>query len=317
MDQHVPGREVPGIDQRQRVGRQVAVAEHRPLGPPRRARGVEQRGEVAVLARHGGEILGRALGGLRQASLPRRVQSQHPRPGLFGGGSQRLGAGRVADEDPRLGIGQEILDLGRGVSGVQRQEHGPGPNDRQIEDDRLDRLFHLHRHAVPRRDAEGGQRIGHAPAAGDQPGMGDARAAGGLDGGGLGVGDAPGDAVENVHGRLRQERSGAFRSGARMQMAWASRGGPVVILTCPPMRIAAPCVLLVRSGGARPGQAHLPGARGPSGRCPLRPGHEAGGTGAMPACATALRSKLKVARQPASRPASAIMWSEKPAPPPR
>ena len=39
------------------------------------------------------------------------------------------------------------------------------------------------------------------------------------------------------------------------------------------------------------------------------------GTIVMPALATACRSKLKMARQPASREARAIRWSEKPAPP--
>jgi hypothetical protein len=66
----------------------------------------------------------------------------------------------IADEHCRLGITQEIVDLGPGVSGVQRQERGARAQRAEKGEHRLDALFHLQCHPVARPDAERGKGAG-------------------------------------------------------------------------------------------------------------------------------------------------------------
>ena len=42
--------------------------------------------------------------------------------------TSRFPPGGIADEDRRLGVAEEVTDLGGGVGGVQRQEHRPRPH---------------------------------------------------------------------------------------------------------------------------------------------------------------------------------------------
>ena len=67
---------------------------------------------------------------------------------------------RVADDDLRLGIADEIVELGQGIGGVERQVDGAGPDAGQIEHDRFGALFRLDRHAVARLDAALDQQVG-------------------------------------------------------------------------------------------------------------------------------------------------------------
>ncbi len=149
------------------------MGQHRTLGPAGGARGVEQRGKVVPVPRHGGKGLG-GIGGVSQAAPPHGVQRDHAGTGGLGGLAQRLLPGGVADKDLGLGIAQEIADLGGGVAGVQRQEHRARPQGGEIEDDRLNRFLDLNRHPVAGLDAQTRQRIGHAAAARDQVAIADA-----------------------------------------------------------------------------------------------------------------------------------------------
>ena len=134
VQEHVAGLEAPRLVQRQRVGRQVAVAQHGALGPPRGARGVEQGGEF-VAAHRGALEPGREVAArVHERAAALRVQRQqvaHP-----GGPSAhpelRLPLGR-ADHDRRLGVGQHVLDLGPPVGGVERQVDGARAQTGEIE----------------------------------------------------------------------------------------------------------------------------------------------------------------------------------------
>ena len=61
---------------------------------------------------------------------------------------------RIADDERRLGIADEIVELGGRVGGVERQEDGAGPHAAEIEKQRLGRFFDLHRDPVAGRDAQ-------------------------------------------------------------------------------------------------------------------------------------------------------------------
>ena len=101
--------------QRQRIGGEVVVAQHRALGAARRARGVEDRGEI-VAARRPRSRTRRALSaaGIGQRALAvgiERLDRAHAaarrdrRPAPACAGSQTNSA--------RLGVAEEIFDLGR------------------------------------------------------------------------------------------------------------------------------------------------------------------------------------------------------------
>ena len=67
-----------------------------------------------------------------------------------------------ADDDARLGVGDEVLDLARLVGGVQRQEDMAGAQHAQVQQHRLDRFFGLHRDARALGQAERIQQVGDA-----------------------------------------------------------------------------------------------------------------------------------------------------------
>ena len=81
---------------------------------------------------------------------PARVEGVHHRhAGLPRHGREGLALGRIADEQRRLGIAEEVGDLGRRVGGVQRQEHRAGPDRAEIQEQDLRALLDLHRDPVP------------------------------------------------------------------------------------------------------------------------------------------------------------------------
>jgi len=82
----------------------------------------------------------------------------------------------IADEDSRLGVGQEIFDLGRRIGGVERQEGRAGARAAEIEQHGLKRFLDLHGDAVARLHAERDQRAGHARGASVDVGIGMLRA---------------------------------------------------------------------------------------------------------------------------------------------
>jgi hypothetical protein len=81
VQQHVVGPEAPNLVQHQRIGRQIAVAQHRALGPPGGAGGIQDRRDIVGRARHGREFVRSRprLGGQRPLAVA--IQREHGGPG--------------------------------------------------------------------------------------------------------------------------------------------------------------------------------------------------------------------------------------------
>ena len=211
VDQHVVRGEAPGVDQGPGVRDEVSVGQHRALGAAGGARGVEQRGQVVGRTLHRRESLRGRVGRLGQAALALGVERDERRARLPRRRLQSLAPARVADEQRRLGVADEVFDLGRGVAGVERQEDAARADGGEIEDDGLDRFLDLRGHPVPGLHAETGQRVGHPAGPRDEIAVGDALAGGGLDRDGILVRDAVREKCEEigVHGVHR------MRNGVR------------------------------------------------------------------------------------------------------
>jgi hypothetical protein len=161
-----------------RVAAQVAVREHRALAAAGGAAGVQDGGEVVVAAQrrlvHVG-VLRRALQQRARAVVAERehVDRAGPERNLR---QPREGLGR-AHHQRRLGVADEVLDLGRLVGVVQRQEHVAGAQHRQVQHQRLDALVHLHGHARLRGQVQRVDEVGHhrAGAVEVAPGVGQRR----------------------------------------------------------------------------------------------------------------------------------------------
>ena len=165
VDQHVAVGKAPVIAQGFRVAGQVGVAQHRALGAPGGARRVQNGGQIVRSARHRRKAAtpDHRVG---QRAQPLGVQRDHP--GRTGDLGDFVGAGGIADHHARRGIAEEIGHLGRGIGGVERQEHAAGHHRAEIELDRLDALVDLHRHPVAGLHAHANQRRGIAFGAGEK-----------------------------------------------------------------------------------------------------------------------------------------------------
>jgi hypothetical protein len=163
VQQHVAGPESPVLVQRARVVREVAVGQHRPLGAPGGARGVEDGGEVARAAFQRGEFVRLRCRSGDQRALPGIVEFQHVRHARlrreFVGERAHL---RPADEQPRRRILEEMLQLMALVGRVERQEDGASAQAGEIQHQRLGRLFHLRGKAIAGLQAQRDDHVGHA-----------------------------------------------------------------------------------------------------------------------------------------------------------
>ena len=72
---------------------------------------------------------------------------------------------RRADDDARLGVADEVFELGERVAGVERQVGCAGAQAGEIEHDGVGGFLDLHRHAVAGHHAAFHERIGDAPRA--------------------------------------------------------------------------------------------------------------------------------------------------------
>ena len=207
VDQDVVGRELPGVAQREGVRDEVAVRQHRTLGAPGRARRVEDGGEVVRLDHGGREGVRLLVGEVRQRPGPASVQrldrdvARESRDGIAPSG--------VADDELRLRVPDEILDLRRRVGGVERKVDRAGPQGAEIEDEVLHRLLDLHRDPFARRDAPRLERVRHATRPEDEVVVGPPDPVGRLDRDLRGIGDRVGDVLEQVrvHVTLACDRS--------------------------------------------------------------------------------------------------------------
>ena len=69
---------------------------------------------------------------------------------------------RIADDERRLGIADEVLELGERVGGVEGKVDGSGPDGREIQDQGRHRLLDLHRDAIARLDPARDEHVGQA-----------------------------------------------------------------------------------------------------------------------------------------------------------
>ena len=188
----------PGLAQRLGVRNEIAVGQHRALRAPGGAGGVEQGGEIVGVARDGLEGVGLAARRLGQASPAIGVEREHACPGRGRDRLEALVARRVADEDGGLGVAEEVLDLGRRVAGVERQEDPARPHRGEVEHDRLDRLLDLGRDPVAGPQPQDREGVRHPPGPGDEVGIADPLARSRLDRDLVGVGDTAGEDVEEI-----------------------------------------------------------------------------------------------------------------------
>ena len=154
VEQHVVGPKTPCPVQGQGIGGQILVGEHRPLGPPGGSAGVDDRGQIVRLGRHVVKLVGLFGGDRGERPVAPHVGGKQLRP------SHGPRPGRVADDDARTGITDEIGKLGVGIGRVQGQEHGPRPDTGEVEQQCLRGLFDLHGHTVTATDPDCGQSVG-------------------------------------------------------------------------------------------------------------------------------------------------------------
>jgi hypothetical protein len=201
VDEHVVAREAPVVDEGERIRGKVVVRQHRALGAPRCPGRVEDGGEVLGAARDVREGVARTGRGLRHSATPVGAEGHRVGDaGLRGDRDERRHAARVAHEHPRLGVAEEVRDLGRRVGGVEGQEHRPGAHAAEVEEDDLDALLDLDGDAVPRPDPEADEGVGVAAGAALHLAVGDHRCVGGLDAARARAGAARADEVEEVVG---------------------------------------------------------------------------------------------------------------------
>ena len=134
---------------------QVAVREHRALAAPGRAAGVEDGGQVVGAPLHG-TCARRSCSAARSSSVPLRSSSSVKTffvPALNASLLTQPKLLAWAHHHRRLGVADEVVDLGRLVGGVQRQVDMAGAQHGQVQHQRFDDSFGLHRDARRRRAA--------------------------------------------------------------------------------------------------------------------------------------------------------------------
>ena len=162
VQKHVVAGEAPRFHKRLGVRKKIVMRQHGALRTAGRAGGVKESSEIVrpALGRDERIVLaGREVG---QRAGPVAVQSQQRRPRFRRDRRKRPRAAAVADQQPGPGIGDEIVDFGRCIGGVERQEGGAGGHAGGIDGERLRRFLRLQRNPVADRDAAGAQRIGKA-----------------------------------------------------------------------------------------------------------------------------------------------------------
>ena len=214
VQQRVRLAEAPGVDQRQRVRGEIAVGQHGALGAPGGARGVEQRREVVVTDRHDRRLQRFLVESIDQIALTVGVQRRDL--GRSDAERRDLGApGRVAHDQGRLGIAEEIVELRERVGGVQRQVDRATAQAGEVEQQVRDALLDLDRDPVAGADPQARQARRQAGAALVQAAVGEAAAVRDLDRDALrcGLHPAMDQLVEIGHGA---------RSGPRATLAVSS-----------------------------------------------------------------------------------------------
>ena len=154
------GAEAPHVGGDREQGEEVVVGEHDALGPTRRAARVELERDVVGPAR-GVRVQRGVLGDPLVVVLVRGVAADHEdrpdgRQGVGDGVEHRHEVG-TDDEDLRLGVVDDELDLGRGEAPVDVDAHGVGEGGAEEHLEVLDPVLVQERDAVLRTDAGRGQ----------------------------------------------------------------------------------------------------------------------------------------------------------------
>ena len=160
VQQHVAGAPAPVAVQHPRVAADVAVREHRALAAAGRSRRVDDAGEVLGAAAHRREAGRLARRGFEQRAAAVVAQREQVRHAMAT--RDRLDPAQVrgaADDHRRLGVRDEVVDLGGLVGGVQRQERIAGAQRREIEQHRLGRLVDLHRDPCALRELQSLEQV--------------------------------------------------------------------------------------------------------------------------------------------------------------
>ena len=127
VQQYIPRGEMPGLDQGIGIGTQVAVRQHRSLGPPGRAGGVEDYREITFGAGNSVELGIRGTEPLRKGTATTCIQSQDFPTAGFCDRPYRCFRDGIGYHHAWSGIADEEFHLHCRVCGVQRQEH-PRPS---------------------------------------------------------------------------------------------------------------------------------------------------------------------------------------------
>ena len=142
------------------------MRQHRAFRAAGRAGRVEDRGEIVARAGHVRELAGLRLGKIEQRTVRVRAQCLHCRDAeLMGHGGEGTLFLRRADDDARLGVPDEVFELGERVASVERQVRRASAKAGEIEHDGVGGFLDLHRHAVAGDHAAFHERIGDAPRA--------------------------------------------------------------------------------------------------------------------------------------------------------
>ena len=174
MDEHVVRGEAPDILQGQCVRDEIVVRQHRSLGAARRARGIEDRSQIVSRPLHGLEGFRRIFGGIGQRSLTSCVQRFHGTTDLRGDRRDPFALAWITDDQLRLGVADEVLQLGERVGCIQGEIHGAGPHGCKIQNHGLNRLLDLHSDAVARLHPSGDQHVRKAAGPCDEVAIADA-----------------------------------------------------------------------------------------------------------------------------------------------
>ena len=149
-----------------------------------------------------------------------------------GHGRELVAAGGIADEDARLRVAEEILDLRRRVGRVERKEDRARAQAREIQQNRVRRFLDLHGDAIARRHAARAQKVRDARRARMKIAIGDLARFRRLDEDFLRRGRAARDEVVQIGGHVSPlicEPSVARRCAAiRPLRRWRRRAAPLL-----------------------------------------------------------------------------------------
>ena len=148
-------------------------------------------------------------------------------------GGDRLQILLGRDKQFGRGVLHEIGKLGRRIAGVERQIDQPGPQARQIEDQRRRAFFRLHRHPVAGHKAVPGQDMGELGRARKSLAIADGRRARRPQEGFSGIGHRGHETGEEIVGHGARSKGSADYSQARNPLnSGPLRGSPKPAKLC-------------------------------------------------------------------------------------